>query len=254
MNQYVNKKFSNQYKATIGADFLAKDVMLEDKLVTMQVRGRHLDSGSFLILFPARATAAARARQPLSRSGTRLGRSGSRVWVWPSTAALMPASSSTTRPRPRWAVVPCAPRRAQRRPAPPGAPVQSFDQLDSWRDEFLVQAGPSDPDNFPFVLLGNKVDMPESAHRVSRAKAEAWCKSKGATVRPPHHLAGQRADSDPDALPAAPCSLSPTLRRPPRRTPTWSRPSCTLPRSRSRSRRRTPCASYRPCARARPRA
>jgi GTPase SAR1 family protein len=26
MNQYVNKKFSNQYKATIGADFLTKEV------------------------------------------------------------------------------------------------------------------------------------------------------------------------------------------------------------------------------------
>ena len=37
MNQYVNKKFSNQYKATIGADFLTKEVMLDDKLVTMQV-------------------------------------------------------------------------------------------------------------------------------------------------------------------------------------------------------------------------
>jgi GTPase SAR1 family protein len=28
MNQYVNKKFSNQYKATIGADFLTKEVRL----------------------------------------------------------------------------------------------------------------------------------------------------------------------------------------------------------------------------------
>jgi hypothetical protein len=28
MNQYVNKKFSNQYKATIGADFLTKEVCL----------------------------------------------------------------------------------------------------------------------------------------------------------------------------------------------------------------------------------
>lgn len=26
MNQYVNKKFSSQYKATIGADFLTKEV------------------------------------------------------------------------------------------------------------------------------------------------------------------------------------------------------------------------------------
>merc|ERR1719201_2067793 len=37
MNQYVNQKFSNQYKATIGADFLTKEVMIEDKLVTMQI-------------------------------------------------------------------------------------------------------------------------------------------------------------------------------------------------------------------------
>lgn len=38
MNQYVNKKFSNQYKATIGADFLTKEVMVDDRLVTMQVQ------------------------------------------------------------------------------------------------------------------------------------------------------------------------------------------------------------------------
>lgn len=38
MNQYVNKKFSNQYKATIGADFLTKEVLVDDRLVTMQVK------------------------------------------------------------------------------------------------------------------------------------------------------------------------------------------------------------------------
>lgn len=57
--------------------------------------------------------------------------------------------------------------------------MQSFQQLESWRDEFLVQAGPRNPDSFPFVVLGNKVDLPEAEHRVSRAKAETWCKSKG---------------------------------------------------------------------------
>jgi hypothetical protein len=64
MNQYVNKRFSNQYKATIGADLfvlllriscqfthskfppsLTKEVMVDDRLVTMQVR----------ILFPSAA-------------------------------------------------------------------------------------------------------------------------------------------------------------------------------------------------------
>ncbi len=29
--------FSNQYKATIGAEFLSKEVILDDKLVTMQI-------------------------------------------------------------------------------------------------------------------------------------------------------------------------------------------------------------------------
>lgn len=28
---------------------------------------------------------------------------------------------------------------------------KSFDTLDSWRDEFLIQASPMDPENFPFV-------------------------------------------------------------------------------------------------------
>lgn len=37
MNQYVNKRFSNQYKATIGADFLTKEVVIDDKVVTMQI-------------------------------------------------------------------------------------------------------------------------------------------------------------------------------------------------------------------------
>ncbi|KAK2091341.1 hypothetical protein P7K49_030625 [Saguinus oedipus] len=44
MNQYVNKKFSNQYKATIGADFLTKEVMVDDRLVTMQFKQVKLDS------------------------------------------------------------------------------------------------------------------------------------------------------------------------------------------------------------------
>ena len=39
MNQYVNKKFSSQYKVTIGADFLTKEVVVDERLVTLQVRG-----------------------------------------------------------------------------------------------------------------------------------------------------------------------------------------------------------------------
>ena len=45
--------------------------------------------------------------------------------------------------------------------------AKSFDTLDSWRDEFLIQASPHDPDNFPFVVLGNKIDVEESKRMVS---------------------------------------------------------------------------------------
>lgn len=37
---------------------------------------------------------------------------------------------------------------------------------DQWRDEFLVQASPRDPESFPFVLLGNKIDIEESRRMV----------------------------------------------------------------------------------------
>ena len=37
MERYVHKKFSSQYKATIGADFLSKEVQIDDKLVALQV-------------------------------------------------------------------------------------------------------------------------------------------------------------------------------------------------------------------------
>jgi len=37
MNQFVNKKFTSQYKATIGADFLTKEVTVDNRVVTLQV-------------------------------------------------------------------------------------------------------------------------------------------------------------------------------------------------------------------------
>jgi GTPase SAR1 family protein len=35
--RYVHKKFSQQYKATIGADFVTKELQIDDRLVTLQV-------------------------------------------------------------------------------------------------------------------------------------------------------------------------------------------------------------------------
>ena len=35
---------------------------------------------------------------------------------------------------------------------------KTFETLEQWKTEFLNQLNPKDPDNFPFVILGNKCD------------------------------------------------------------------------------------------------
>ncbi|KAK4508902.1 uncharacterized protein ATC70_013525 [Mucor velutinosus] len=125
MNQYVNKKFSNQYKATIGADFLTKEVLVDNRLVTMQIWD----------------TAGQERFQSLG------------VAFYRGADCCVLAYDVNN--------------------------IRSFESLDQWRDEFLVQASPRDPDRFPFVLLGNKIDVEESRRMVSQKRAMAWCQSKG---------------------------------------------------------------------------
>jgi Ras-related protein Rab-7A len=54
--------------------------------------------------------------------------------------------------------------------------AKTFETLDSWRDEFLIQASPRDAENFPFVVLGNKVDLEQRA--ISQKRAHSWCQAK----------------------------------------------------------------------------
>lgn len=122
MNQFVNKKFSGQYKATIGADFLTKEIMVDDRVVTMQIWD----------------TAGQERFQSLGVAFYR----GADCCVLVFDVTL----------------------------------PNTFKSLDSWRDEFLVQACPRDPENFPFVVLGNKIDLGNPA--VPSKRAERWCQSK----------------------------------------------------------------------------
>merc|ERR1711918_73793 len=123
MNQYVNKKFSNQYKATIGADFLTKEVQVDDRLVTMQIWD----------------TAGQERFQSLGVAFYR--GADACILVFDLTAP------------------------------------KSFDNLDTWREEFLVQSGPADADTFPFVVLGNKCDLKDT-RRVQAKQAIEYCKGK----------------------------------------------------------------------------
>ena len=56
---------------------------------------------------------------------------------------------------------------------------QSFFNLDIWKREFLYYADIKDPENFPFVLLGNKCDLDERQHQVNDTSAQEWCRANG---------------------------------------------------------------------------
>uniref|UniRef100_A0A1D1Z3Y9 Ras-related protein Rab7 n=1 Tax=Anthurium amnicola TaxID=1678845 RepID=A0A1D1Z3Y9_9ARAE len=126
MNQYVHQKFSQQYKATIGADFVTKELLIEDRLVTLQI---------------------------WDTAGQERFRSLGVAFYRGADCCILVYDVNV---------------------------LKSFDTLDTWHDEFLNQASPSDPKTFPFILLGNKVDIDGGNSRVvSEKKAREWCASKG---------------------------------------------------------------------------
>ncbi|XP_023512042.1 ras-related protein Rab7-like [Cucurbita pepo subsp. pepo] len=126
MNRYVYKKFCLQYKATIGADFMTKELQIDDQLVTLQVWD----------------TAGQERFQSLGAAFYR----GADCCVFVYDVNV----------------------------------VKSFESLSSWHEEFLKQAGPADPKAFPFLLLGNKIDVDNGNSRaVSEKRARQWCNSRG---------------------------------------------------------------------------
>ncbi len=125
MNRFVNQKFSSTYKATIGADFLTKEVVVDGQSITMQIWD----------------TAGQERFQSLGVAFYR----GADACILVSDVNQM----------------------------------KTFENLGSWREEFLVQACPRDADGFPFVSLGNKVDKDAGSRVVTRKKAKEWCQQQG---------------------------------------------------------------------------
>lgn len=123
LKQYVNKQFSYQYKATIGADFLMKEIMIDGQVVQLQLWD----------------TAGQEKFHSL----------GSAFYRNAECCILV---FDQTDPK-------------------------TFETIDTWRSEFLTQLNPKDPENFPFVILGNKCDK-EGEIKISEQKVKAYCQSK----------------------------------------------------------------------------
>jgi len=59
--------------------------------------------------------------------------------------------------------------------------LRTFESLDSWRSEFLLERRPEKPDQFPFIILGTKVDQ-KSKRQVKIENVREWCKENGNTL------------------------------------------------------------------------
>lgn len=55
--------------------------------------------------------------------------------------------------------------------------VQSYQNLAMWKKEFLYYADVKEPETFPFVVLGNKIDVSE--RKVTSEEANHWCSENG---------------------------------------------------------------------------
>ena len=53
--------------------------------------------------------------------------------------------------------------------------AESFKNVETWRTEFLDQLNPSNPNEFPLVLFGNKSDL-QSEMQVSNEAVDNYCK------------------------------------------------------------------------------
>ena len=53
--------------------------------------------------------------------------------------------------------------------------LQSFENILNWKQVFLTKSTPKDAENFPFLVLGNKLDL-EEQRKVSTLEAKKFCK------------------------------------------------------------------------------
>ena len=124
MNHYVNKTFSQRYKCTIGADLHSKDIIVGDVPVKLQV---HIDNCRYNIDitdFFVNQIWDTGGQERFQSLGVTLYRG--------ADCCILVFDVTDTK---------------------------SFEMLDSWREEFLAHANRDDPENIPFVALGNKIDL-----------------------------------------------------------------------------------------------
>jgi len=56
---------------------------------------------------------------------------------------------------------------------------QTFDNLATWRQSFLAKGMVIAPESFPFIVVGNKLDMEKENRQVSQIQLQRFCQENG---------------------------------------------------------------------------
>lgn len=119
MQRYMTGKYTSQYRATVGADFLSTNISHNGKSYSLQIWD----------------TAGQERFQSI----------GSAFYKGSDCCVIVYDITSQ----------------------------KSFDNIETWKSEFIDQGGVKDPSKFPFIIIGNKSDK-EEEREVSKSKAELW--------------------------------------------------------------------------------
>eukprot|EP01089_Gocevia_fonbrunei_P022167 TRINITY_DN885_c0_g1_i1.p2 TRINITY_DN885_c0_g1~~TRINITY_DN885_c0_g1_i1.p2 ORF type:complete len:205 (+),score=46.96 TRINITY_DN885_c0_g1_i1:132-746(+) len=55
---------------------------------------------------------------------------------------------------------------------------ETFEALEQWRKTFLIQAGEEGNEEFPMLIIGNKIDL-DTQRAVQTKELQEWCKTHG---------------------------------------------------------------------------
>ncbi|GMN60566.1 hypothetical protein TIFTF001_029659 [Ficus carica] len=180
---YVHKRFSQQYKATIGADFVTKELQIDDRLVTLQIwdtAGQERFQSLGVAFYRGADCCVLVYDVNVMRSFDTLDTWHEEFLKQNSLVTALVLLNYASLKFQIMTMFSCD--------------TFELGELHSeWCGEYKCEksskivtefqgskANPQDPGNFPFILLGNKIDIDGGNSRVvSEKKAKDWCASKG---------------------------------------------------------------------------
>jgi len=125
LKRYVNNTFLESYKATIGVDFLTKNIKINKKIISLQL---------------------------WDTAGNERFHTLSNAFYRGADACIIVFDLTN---------------------------INSFNNLERWMDEFLVYSNISDPNNYPFIIIGNKSDLINETNRaISDKYIQKFCQNK----------------------------------------------------------------------------